>query len=104
MHDMHNITVFLHHPTEAGCEPSRPPVQLVLDTLLGLTRPGPDADRSLCALRIKALDVYFCLPTCLPGLEINVRDSIASYLDSENKQRLFPRRALSVDKLKMCFL
>jgi hypothetical protein len=72
---------------------------------LGLTRPGPDADRSLCALlRIKARDVYLCLPTRLHGLEINRRDSIASYLDSENKQRLFPRTALSVDQLRICFL
>jgi len=104
MHNMHNIKVFLHHSTEAGCEPSRPPVQLVLGTLLGLTRPGRDADRSLCALRVKAHDLYLCLPTRLPGLEINGRDSIPSYLGSENKQRLFPRRALSVDQLKTCFL
>jgi hypothetical protein len=67
-------------------------------------RPGPDADRSLCALlRIKARDVYLCLPTRLHGLEINCRDNIASYLRSENKQRLF-RRTASVDQLKMCFL
>ena len=95
MHDMNNIKVFLHHSTEAGCEPSRPPAQL----LLGM-RPGPDADRSLCALlRIKARDVYLCLPTRLPGLEINRRDIIACYLGSENKQRLLPRRASSVDHL-----
>ena len=71
----------------------------------GLRRPGPNAYRSFCALlRLKARDVYLCLPTRLHGQEINRRDSFASYLGSENKQRLFPTTAFSVDLLKMCFL